>query len=176
MFLNKKKDFYLKRSNTLDTQEENWKIEKNNLQRENKIVEEYHELVSKKEHISTSKKLIAFLFINCSVVELVALWATVMGVLSALETGITPDFSPLLALIGAIVGEIIGYAIYSLKAMKENTKDGITYDTAMLNLQNQYASLQNNESKIEDEDEEEEIEDEEILTTEEDTNGGGIFG
>lgn len=43
------------------------------------------------------------------------------------------DFSPLTALIGAIVTEVIGYAVYSIKSMKENTKGGITYETAMLN-------------------------------------------
>lgn len=35
------------------------------------------------------------------------------------------------ALIGAVVTEVIGYAIYTIKATKENTKGGITYETAM---------------------------------------------
>jgi len=42
-----------------------------------------------------------------------------------------PDFSPLVTLIGAVVSEVIGFAIYSIKATKENTKGGIVYDTAM---------------------------------------------
>lgn len=44
-----------------------------------------------------------------------------------------PDFGPLLALIGAVIGEVIGYAIYALKSIKENTKDGIIYDLALKN-------------------------------------------
>ena len=49
-------------------------------------------------------------------------------------TMMAPDFSPLITLIGAVVGEVIGFAIYSIKAAKENTKGGIVYDTAMREL------------------------------------------
>ena len=35
-------------------------------------------------------------------------------------------------LITAVVAEVIGFAIYSLKASKENTKGGIIYETALL--------------------------------------------
>ena len=49
---------------------------------------------------------------------------------------ITPDFTPLVTLIGAVISEVIGYAIYSLKAMKENTSGGIVYDSAIGNNDN----------------------------------------
>ena len=42
-----------------------------------------------------------------------------------------PDFTPLVALIGAVVSEVVGYAVYALKSAKENTVGGITYESAM---------------------------------------------
>lgn len=53
----------------------------------------------------------------------------------AATTGLI-DFSPLVTLIGAVVSEVFGYAIYSLKAAKENTAGGLVYDMAMQNLDN----------------------------------------
>ena len=47
---------------------------------------------------------------------------------------INPIFSPLVALISAVVGEVIAFAIYALKSAKENTKGGIVYETAINNL------------------------------------------
>ena len=49
----------------------------------------------------------------------------------AAAIGMLPDFSPLNALISSVVAETVGFGVYSLKATKENTKGGITYDTAM---------------------------------------------
>ncbi len=84
-----------------------------------------------KKKMSTSKKLILFLFINCTVIELFTLFITLFSFPLAAAIGVLPDFSPLTTLIGAVVAETIGFAIYSLKAMKENTVGGITYDMAM---------------------------------------------
>jgi len=42
------------------------------------------------------------------------------------QTGMV-DFTPIVTLIGAVVGEIIGFAIYAAKAAKENTVGGIVY-------------------------------------------------
>ena len=42
------------------------------------------------------------------------------------QTGMV-DFSPIVTLISAVVGEIIGFAIYAAKAAKENTIGGIVY-------------------------------------------------
>lgn len=77
---------------------------------------------------TTSKKLIAFLFINCTAIELFTMYVTLKSFYLAYAIGMMVDFTPLVALIGAVVSEVIGFAIYSLKAAKENTKGGIVYD------------------------------------------------
>ena len=79
---------------------------------------------------STSKKLIAFLFINCTVIEIFTMVVTILDMQLSLKLGMMPDFSPLVSLIGAVVGEVISYAIYSLKAAKENSAGGLVYDAA----------------------------------------------
>lgn len=85
---------------------------------------------------STSKMLIFFIFFNCTVVEILAGWATVQSFIVAKETmAFAPDMSALTALIGAVVGEALSYAVYALKSMKENTAGGITYEMAMLDRQ-----------------------------------------
>lgn len=86
--------------------------------------------------ISTSKLLIAFLFVNCTAVEIFTGWAMVKMLSIALITGLSIDFTPLVALIGAVVGEVFGYAVYSLKAMKENTVGGLVHDTVLKELEN----------------------------------------
>jgi hypothetical protein len=70
--------------------------------------------------MSTSKKLILFLFINCTIIELFTIFVTLKSFTLAAATGLAVDFTPLVTLIGAIVGEVIGFAIYSLKAVREN--------------------------------------------------------
>jgi hypothetical protein len=62
-----------------------------------------------------------FIFCNCTAIELysmVAMWHFA-------------DLSALYALIGAVVGESITYISYNVKACRENTRGGITYDTAI---------------------------------------------
>ena len=54
-----------------------------------------------------------------------------------MNLGFGADFGPLSMLITSVVGEVIGFAIYSIKAAKENTVGGVVYDLAM--MQNQYA-------------------------------------
>ena len=51
-------------------------------------------------------------------------------------TGNPMDFSPLVTLIGAVVTEVIGFAVYAVKATKENTANGITYMMAQQSLNN----------------------------------------
>ena len=46
------------------------------------------------------------------------------------------DFSPLVTLIGAVVTEVMGFAVYAVKATKENTANGITYMMAQQSLNN----------------------------------------
>ena len=58
----------------------------------------------------------------------------------AFVAGTMIDFTPLVALIGAIVGEVFGYAIYSLKSTKENTIGGIVYDSVINNSDDKESS------------------------------------
>ena len=54
----------------------------------------------------------------------------------SLITGNAIDFSPLVTLIGSVIGEVIGFAIYSLKSAKENSEGGIIYDSVFRNKEN----------------------------------------
>lgn len=83
---------------------------------------------------TTNKKLITFLFINCTVIEIFTLWITIKSMYLAADAMMTPDFSPLVTLVGAAVSEVIGYAIYAAKSMKENTEGGIVYMQAQNEL------------------------------------------
>ena len=58
----------------------------------------------------------------------------------------TVDFSALQSLITAVVAEVIGFAIYSLKSLKENTIGGIVYQTAILEAQKNQ-NQENNEQE-----------------------------
>ena len=74
-----------------------------------------------KKPATTSKKLILFLFINCTVIELFTMYVTLKQFSLALAIGGMIDFTPLVTLIGAVVGEVISFAVYALKSTKENT-------------------------------------------------------
>ena len=80
---------------------------------------------------SWSKVLLLLLFINFFVIEFFIGWVTVQSFSLAFDLGINPDFSPLLALIGAVISETISYGIYCAKSKAENTKGGVVYDLAM---------------------------------------------
>lgn len=81
--------------------------------------------------LSTSKKLIIFLFANCTLIELFVLFVTILSVMQVPITLVPADFSPLNTLVGAFVAETVAYAVYALKSMKENTEGGIVYESAM---------------------------------------------
>lgn len=122
----------------ISLKESQWQEEKKLLIRENKIKNEKKEF-RKSFKISTSKLLILFLFINCTIIELFTGFVTLKSLDLATLTLISPDFTPLVTLIGAVVSEVIGFAIYSLKSMKENTIGGIIYETAMAERYNDEA-------------------------------------
>lgn len=125
-----------KRRSTIIAEELAWKEQKELLERERKIKEEKRRFLNPFFKISTSKLLILFLFLNCTAIELFTGWVTVQSIMLAYSTGMAVDFTPLITLIGSIVGEVIGFAIYSLKSMKENTVNGITYMKAQYELNN----------------------------------------
>lgn len=109
-----------------------WQREKEVLERKYKLKQEKREFKKKfLPKISTSKLLILFLFINCTIIELFTGFVTLKSLDLTTLTMANPDFTPLVALIGAVVSEVVGYAVYALKSAKENTAGGITYETAM---------------------------------------------
>lgn len=112
-----------------------WNAEKVILERKQKLREEKREM-RKPKKISTTKFLIGFLFINCTLVELFTGWATAQSLKISYATGNPMDFSPLVTLIGAVVTEVMGFAVYAVKATKENTANGITYMMAQQSLNN----------------------------------------
>lgn len=85
----------------------------------------------KNKKIPTSKKLILFLFFNCTLIELFTAWVTIKSLFLAETLLITPDFTPLVSLIGAVMSEVIGYAVYAVKSAKENSQGGIVFESAV---------------------------------------------
>lgn len=121
-----------KEERDITIKEHRWQREKEVLERKYKLKQEKREF--KKQFlpkISTSKLLILFLFINCTIIELFTGFVTLKSLDLTTLTMANPDFTPLVALIGAVVSEVVGYAVYALKSAKENTVGGITYETAM---------------------------------------------
>lgn len=121
-----------KEERDITIKEHRWQREKEVLERKYKLKQEKREF--KKQFlpkISTSKLLILFLFINCTIIELFTGFITLKSLDLTTLTMANPDFTPLVALIGAIVSEVVGYAVYALKSAKENTAGGITYEAAM---------------------------------------------
>ena len=118
-------------------EEAKWKIDKNLIERKQAIMNDkaatYKKTVKKP---STSKLLIMFLFGSCTLIELFTGWVTVQSIILAREAFITPDFTPLVTLIGAVVAEVFGFAVYSLKSTKENTTGGIVFEQAMYHMNN----------------------------------------
>lgn len=81
--------------------------------------------------ISTTKKIVLFLFINCTIIELFTGWVTIQSLMLAENYMMPVDFTPLVTLIGTVVSEVLGFAIYAVKSAKENSKGGIVYDTTI---------------------------------------------
>lgn len=67
-----------------------------------------------------SKSIVIFLFVNCTIIELYSMAAML----------IEHDLSGLSTLIGAVVSETLAFAVYAYKAMRENTRGGITFEAA----------------------------------------------
>ena len=117
-----------KRRHSLRKKQRRWEQEKEILVEQIKLKEDKDKVKNKK--VSTSKLIILFLFINCTIVELFTGYITLIDLRLAQTTGIV-DFTPIVTLIGAVVGEVISFAIYAVKSTKENTQGGITYQSMM---------------------------------------------
>lgn len=119
----------------IEKKEQSWLFKKQLLERQEKIKDEKKSF-KKSKKLSTSKLLIAFLFLNCTIIEIFTGWAIAKMLQISLINNSMIDFTPLVTLIGAVIGEVVGYAIYSLKATKENTQGGVVYDAAMKEFDN----------------------------------------
>lgn len=121
-----------KEEREITIKEHRWQREKEVLERKYKLKQEKREFKKRfLPKISTSKLLIFFLFLNCTIIELFTGFVTLKSLDLTTLTMANPDFTPLVALIGAVVSEVVGYAVYALKSAKENTAGGITYEAAM---------------------------------------------
>ena len=70
------------------------------------------------------------LFILCLGVIIFTGYITLKEFSLAYTFGIMPDFTPLVTMIGAILGATIDIAAYFVKSTKQNTKGGITFQAA----------------------------------------------
>jgi len=115
-----------------------WQREKAILEKEQEIEEEKYALKKRSwdRKLPFSKILMIFLFINFTILEFFTAWVTIQSFSLAYAIVTMPDFTPLITLLGAIIGETISYAIYSAKSQAENTSGGLIYESAMLDLQN----------------------------------------
>ena len=86
---------------------------------------------SKKIKLAYSKILLIILFVNFFVLEGFIGFVTIKSFALAYVTGLSPDFTPLITLLGAVLGETISYWIYCAKSKAENTAGGVVYDLAM---------------------------------------------
>ena len=94
---------------------------------------------------SWSKIFLIFLFLNFTALEIFTGYVTVQSLIIANISGVMPDFTPLVTLLGAVIGETISYGIYSLKAKAENVQGGITHDIALYNISN---NIDNDDNSI----------------------------
>lgn len=121
----------------LQSQERQWERQKGLLTRKKKIDDEKKEFrLSYFPKVQTTKLLMAFLFLNCSVVEIFTGIITLKSFELAQSIGCSPDLTPLVSLIGAVVSEVVGFAVYSIKSTKENTRGGIVFENAMRSYEN----------------------------------------
>ena len=139
---------YQKQKIKLDKQLQAWQFEKQLIIQQQDLKEQKKQIKNryKEQHkkLSTSKFLMLFLFASCSIIQIF----TIILTFKSMSLGAV-DFSALQSLITAVVAEVIGFAIYSLKSLKENTEGGIVYQTAILEAQ---------KNQIQEDDEQEAVE------------------
>ena len=114
------------RKKLLNKKIKKWQQEKELLIAEQQMKKERKEIRSRTK-TTTSKLLTFFLFGSCTTIEIFTLVIIVKGM--NMGYGITTG--PLEMLISSLFTEVAGFAVYSLKAAKQNTKGGIIYEAAM---------------------------------------------
>lgn len=131
--LNKNKSYYKNRAKKVKKQEENWQIQRINLKRHNDIKNDYNKIQNKNPfRITTGKLAMWTLLILCLIVIVFTGYVTIKEFSLAYALGLMPDFTPLVTMIGAILGAAIDVAAYFAKSAKENTKGGITFQAAAM--------------------------------------------
>ena len=91
----------------------------------------------KKQKLTTTKKLLIFLFANSLVVEFFTMFVLAWSLILSSSTGIAPDYTPLNTLVGTVIGEVIGFGVYAAKSTIENKEGGITYLTTQHELESE---------------------------------------
>lgn len=120
------------REKLMDKKKQNWQRQKQILIAQEQIKKEKRQIKSESKKITTSKFLTFFLFASCTIIQAFTMFLLVKG----LELGLEISTGPLEMLITSVAAEVVGFAIYSLKAAKQNTKGGIVYQTAMSQWEN----------------------------------------
>ena len=127
-FLNHNSKYYKKRSEKIKQQQQKWKIEKKNLQRQNVIKKQYKTVSQKNPFkITTGKLALWIMLIICIGVIIFTGYITVQQFALAKQLLITPDYTPLVAMVGGILGAVFDVLGYYAKSAKENTEGGVTY-------------------------------------------------
>ena len=129
--LTRSQGYYMRRARKIARQQKKWEIEKINIQKENDIKNEYSTILNKNPYkITTSKLAMWFLFFLCLGIIFFTGYITLKEFSLAYAFGLMPDFTPLIAMIGGILGATADVAAYFAKSAKENSKGGITYEAA----------------------------------------------
>lgn len=138
MQLRKSKAYYERRAKYIADQQQKWDIESKNLQAEEDMENEYHDIVHTKEKtkIATSKLILFVFLIICVIAMVFTGWATVQSIEIAKTIGLAPDFTPMVAFLGSIVAPVVSILGYYNKSAKENCEGGIVHDTAVNVLNN----------------------------------------
>ena len=98
-----------------------WKLEKQILEKKQQIKKEKAQLLREEKKVTTTKKLVTYLFVCATAIQLFTGYLMIVQI-QLLKQGIiiTLDTSPLISLIGAVVGEVMVFAVYAVKSFKEN--------------------------------------------------------
>lgn len=125
--------FYKIHKRWLAYQEKRWAEEKEIIDRRNRLKDARK---GKKKKIETSKLVLWFMLILLLSIILFTGYVTLMMMNIAANTSSMMDFTPLVALISAIVGQVIVTLGYFIKSSAENREGGVTYLNAQYSLEN----------------------------------------
>ena len=118
-----------KKKRKIEASVKEWQEDKPLLIAEQDLIQEKKDVKNRnkiaKQGLTTTKRLMLFLFISCTIIQIFTLVVTAYSIIQGIY-----DFTALQMLITAVVGEVVAFAVYSIKSLKENTKGGIVYESA----------------------------------------------